>query len=57
MIPLNCATNWFKDTIVQRFEVRRASDQTKRNFALFPVLDRIAEITTHILNKREQLVR
>jgi len=29
----------------------------KRNFALFPVLDRIAEITTHIPNKGEQLVR
>ena len=29
----------------------------KRNFALFPVLDWIAEITTHIPNKREQLVR
>ncbi len=28
----------------------------KRNFALFPVLDWIAEITTHIPNKREQLV-
>ncbi len=29
----------------------------KRNFALFPVLDWIAEITAHIPNKREQLVR
>ncbi len=29
----------------------------KRNFALFPVLDWIAEITTHIPNKGEQLVR
>jgi len=29
----------------------------KRNFAVFPVLDRIAEITTHIPNKGEQLVR
>ncbi len=29
----------------------------KRNFALFPVLDRIAEITTHIPKKGEQLVR
>ncbi len=29
----------------------------KRNFALFPVLDWIAEITTQIPNKREQLVR
>ena len=28
----------------------------KRNFALFPVLDWIAEITTHIPDKREQLV-
>ncbi len=28
-----------------------------RNFALFPVLDWIAEITTHIPNKGEQLVR
>ncbi len=28
----------------------------KRNFALFPVLDWIAEITTHIPNKGEQLV-
>ncbi len=29
----------------------------KRNFALFPVLSWIAEITAHIPNKREQLVR
>ncbi len=29
----------------------------KRNFALFPVLDWIAEITTHIPDKGEQLVR
>ncbi len=29
----------------------------KKNFALFPVLDWIAEITAHIPNKREQLVR
>ncbi len=29
----------------------------KRNFALFPVLDWIAEITAHIPDKREQLVR
>ena len=29
----------------------------KRNFALFPVLDWITEITTHIPNKGEQLVR
>jgi hypothetical protein len=29
----------------------------KRNFALFPVLDWIAEITAHIPAKREQLVR
>ncbi len=29
----------------------------KRNFALFPVLDWIAEITAHIPNKGEQLVR
>ncbi len=29
----------------------------KRNFALFPVLDWIAEITAHIPNKSEQLVR
>ncbi len=29
----------------------------KRNFTLFPVLDWIAEITTHIPNKGEQLVR
>jgi len=29
----------------------------KRNFALFPVLDWIAEITAHIPNKREQLIR
>ncbi len=29
----------------------------KRNFALFPVMDWIAEITTHIPDKREQLVR
>jgi hypothetical protein len=28
----------------------------KRNFALFPVLDWIAEITAHIPDKREQLV-
>ena len=28
----------------------------KRNFALFPVLDWIAEIATHIPNKGEQLV-
>ncbi len=28
-----------------------------RNFALFPVLDWIAEITAHIPNKGEQLVR
>ncbi len=27
----------------------------KRNFALFPVLDWIAEITAHIPDKREQL--
>ncbi len=29
----------------------------KRNFTLFPVLDWIAEITAHIPNKREQLIR
>jgi len=29
----------------------------KRNFAVFPVLDWIVEITTHILDKGEQLVR
>ncbi len=29
----------------------------KRNFAVFPVLDWIAEITAHIPNKGEQLVR
>jgi len=29
----------------------------KLHFALFPVLDWIAEITTHIPDKREQLVR
>ena len=29
----------------------------KRNFALFPVLDWIAEITAHIPNKGERLVR
>ncbi len=29
----------------------------KRNFAMFPVLDWIAEITTHIPDKGEQLVR
>ncbi len=29
----------------------------QRNFTLFPVLDGIAEITAHIPNKREQLVR
>jgi len=29
----------------------------KRNFALFPVLDWIAEIIAHIHNKSEQLVR
>jgi len=29
----------------------------KRNFVLFPVLNWIAEITTHISNKGEQLVR
>ena len=29
----------------------------KRNFAVFPVLDWIAAITTHIPNKGEQLVR
>ncbi len=29
----------------------------KTNFAVFPVLDWIAEITTHIPNKSEQLVR
>ncbi len=29
----------------------------KRNFVLFPVLDWIAEITTHIPNKGEQLIR
>jgi len=30
---------------------------SKKNFAVFPVLDWIAEITTHIPNKGEQLVR
>ena len=29
----------------------------KTNFAVFPVLDSIAEITAHIHNKSEQLVR
>ncbi len=29
----------------------------KRNFAVFPVLDWIAEITAHIPNKGEQLAR
>ncbi len=29
----------------------------KRNFALFPVLDWIAEVTAHIPNNGEQLVR
>ncbi len=29
----------------------------KRNFAVFPVLDWIATLTTHIPNKREQLIR
>ena len=33
------------------------SSNFKRNFALFPVLDWIAEITTHIPNKGEQLIR
>jgi hypothetical protein len=31
--------------------------KTKKNFALFPVLDWIATLTTHIPNKGEQLVR
>ncbi len=35
----------------------KMNSNLKRNFALFPVLDWIAEITTHIPNKREQLVR
>jgi len=35
----------------------RMNPNLKRNFALFRVLDWIAELTTHIPNKREQLVR
>ena len=32
-------------------------ESSKRNFAVFAVLDRIATLTTHIPNKGEQLVR
>ncbi len=45
-----------KDTKTVLYRSKMNPD-LKRNFALFPVLDWIAEITTHIPDKREQLVR
>jgi hypothetical protein len=49
-------------SIHSRFTIQSHDSQgrkslAKRNVALFPVLDWIAEITTHIPDKREQLVR
>ena len=44
-----------KDTKTMLYR-SKMNPNLKRNFALFPVLDWIAEITAHIPNKGEQLV-